>query len=132
MAISNHRITLVDNQTVSFTYKGYRHGGRRQQSQLSHGEFIRRFAMHILPRGFVRIRHYGILSSSAKVKSLPAIRAQMPEQVVTPMVDARQTEPYKPGICLHCKTPGMVTVETLPKRGPPALTPYREYLKNNH
>lgn len=88
--------------------------------------------MHILPRGYTRIRHYGILSSTSKIKSLPAIRAQMPGHVVAPIVDARQKEPYKAGVCPHCKTPTMVTVEILPKRGPPALTTSSEYLKNNH
>ncbi len=66
IAISNHRIKNIENQKVVFTAKDYRHGGKRHEVSLGHREFIRRFAMHILPRGFVRIRHYGILSSALK------------------------------------------------------------------
>jgi hypothetical protein len=119
VAISNHRISRVDTHSVAFHYKEYRQAGKQQVLQLSHGEFIRRFAMHILPRGFVRIRHYGILSSTSKIKSLPILRAQMPEQRVPPAVEPRKVEPNKNGQCPDCKTQTLVTVKILPKRGPP-------------
>jgi len=64
IAIGNHRIKDLDGQGVTFSVKDYRHGGRRSLLRLTDAEFIRRFSMHILPKGFVRIRHYGILSSS--------------------------------------------------------------------
>lgn len=63
VAISNHRIKAVEKDHVQFSYKDYRQGAKQKQMRLTHGEFIRRFAQHILPKGFVRIRHYGILSS---------------------------------------------------------------------
>jgi Putative transposase/Transposase zinc-binding domain len=62
VAISNHRIKSIDNQTVSFTYKDYKDESKVKLMTLTHQEFIRRFAQHILPKRFVRIRHYGILS----------------------------------------------------------------------
>jgi hypothetical protein len=62
VAISNHRIIQVDKTAVSFSYKDYRDGGNTKQMTLSNAEFVRRFAQHILPLRFVRIRHYGILS----------------------------------------------------------------------
>lgn len=130
VAISNHRIASVDADVVSFNYKDYRHGGKQQVLKLSHVEFIRRFAMHILPRGFVRIRHYGILSSTAKIKSLPAIRAQMPQKWEPPPAEPRQLEPVLQRKCPHCKTATMVTVEILPKRGPPQLNPSIEHFEN--
>jgi hypothetical protein len=121
VAISNHRITKVDGHNVSFTYKDYRNGSKQGELNLSHAEFIRRFAMHILPRGFVRIRHYGILSSTAKIKSLPQIKAQIPHEMQPAPPDQRQAEPYQKGICPHCKTATMVTIEIMPSRGPPRL-----------
>ena len=62
IAISNHRIRSVDEQNVVFSYKDYRQQGQKKTMQLGHREFIRRFSFHILPKGFVKIRHYGFLS----------------------------------------------------------------------
>lgn len=76
IAISNHRIREVDDTSVTFSVKDYRHGGRKATCKLTKEEFVRRFAMHILPKGFVRIRHYGILSSSGKKRHLSNIRKQ--------------------------------------------------------
>ena len=81
IAISNHRIKDVEaNGRVTFSYKDYRKNGAEmlQQMTLEGMEFIRRFSLHILPKGFIRIRHYGILSSSSKKISIPAIREQLP------------------------------------------------------
>jgi hypothetical protein len=130
VAISNHRIAEIDTDSVAFNYKDYRHSAKQQELKLSHGEFIRRFAMHILPRGFVRIRHYCILSSTAKIKSLPAIRAQMPQKWEPPPPEPRQFAPITQGMCPHCKTATMVTLEILPKRGPPQLTASSERFEN--
>lgn len=120
VAISNHRIKSLDKAGVTFAYKDYRSANQQRTLTLGHGEFIRRFALHILPRGFVRIRHYGILSSTSKFRSLPIIRAQLPEKYAAPD-PVRVLSEFKQGYCPHCKTATMVTVETLPKRGPPSL-----------
>ena len=64
IAITNHRIKSIDDQNVAFDYKDYRAAGVKKQMTLSHQEFIRRFALHILPKRFVKIRHYGFLSST--------------------------------------------------------------------
>lgn len=66
IAISNYRIRNIDkeNKTVTFSLKDYRKGGKQTTQTLSFKEFIRRFSLHILPRGFTRIRHFGILSSA--------------------------------------------------------------------
>jgi hypothetical protein len=86
-------------------------------------EFIRRFALHILPKGFVRIRHYGILSSKVKASAIPVIRLQL-QNTVTPMqsnnlngppiVDAEQR-------CPCCKKGIMNHVMNFDFRGPPSL-----------
>ena len=66
IAISNSRILHVDKEkrTVTFSLKDYRKKGVKTTQTISTKEFVRRFSMHVLPRGFTRIRHYGILSSA--------------------------------------------------------------------
>ena len=63
VAISNSRIVSLKNDRVSFRYKDYADDNRIKQMTLSAEEFIRRFLLHVLPKGFVRIRHYGLLAS---------------------------------------------------------------------
>jgi len=119
VAISNHRFTAFDDQTITFTYKDYRQSGKKLDKRLSHSEFIRRFSMHILPRGYMRIRHYGILSSTSKKISLPIIRKQLSGEYFTWKEPRDITDPIKPSVCPHCKTATMITLEILPSRGPP-------------
>lgn len=127
VAISNHRFTAFDDDTITFTYKDYRQSGKKLDIQLSHSEFIRRFSMHILPRGFMRIRHYGILSSTSKKKSLPKIREQLPCELLTWNEPRDLTKPITPGVCPDCKTATMITIEILASRGPPSWSqPQRE------
>lgn len=66
IAISNHRIKSIDNGQVSFGYKDYKHGSVKKEMTLQGMEFVRRFSLHILPKGFVRIRHYGICKQQFK------------------------------------------------------------------
>jgi hypothetical protein len=122
IAISNHRIQAVDEKTVTIGYKDYRQEGKKQSMTLEGMEFIRRFALHILPKGFVRIRHYGILSSTSKTITIPEIRKQLPERKNNKPKEKRIVESYDPLICPCCKTETMVTIQILPKRGPPAGT----------
>src|SRR6201987_5384038 len=77
VALSNRRIVAVDaqHQTVTFTYRDYRHGSQRKELTLSTLEFIRRFSLHILPPGLVRIRHYGILGNNRRKRDIEAARA---------------------------------------------------------
>jgi Putative transposase len=63
------------HQTVTFTYRDYRHGSQRKDLTLSVLEFIRRFSLHILPPGLVRIRHYGILGNNRRRRDIEAARA---------------------------------------------------------
>ena len=68
IAVSNHRIIRMDEETVTFSVKDYRNKGQWKELTLSGVEFIRRFLMHVPPKGFVRIRHYGLLCSRSKNK----------------------------------------------------------------
>lgn len=74
IAISNHRIIRMDEDSVTFSVKDYHDGGKWKEFTLSGVEFIRRFLMHVPPKHFVRIRHYGILCSRTKNRQLPLCR----------------------------------------------------------
>lgn len=113
IAISNHRIKSLDNQGVTFSVKDYRHGGRKSLQRLSDAEFIRRFAMHILPKGFVRIRHYGILSSYHKRVSIPMLQ----ESLGT--INLQQRPPLQHRVCPCCKEGQLEMIGRFGARGPP-------------
>ena len=74
IAISNYRIISMDEQTVTFSVKDYHNEGKWKNLTLSGIEFIRRFLMHVPPKRFVRIRHYGLLCSRTKKKKLTLCR----------------------------------------------------------
>jgi len=116
IAISNHRIIDVGDHTVRFIVKDYRKGGKKGTCTLPKTEFIRRFAMHILPKGFVRIRHFGILSTTGKKKYLATIRNQTGTVILT-----IKREPIKLGLCPKCQKGKLVTIVTFSSdRAPPA------------
>ena len=114
IAISNHRIKNLEEGSVTFTVKDYRHGGKKSLVRMPDAEFIRRFSMHVLPKGFVRIRHYGILSSAKKKNVLPVVRAQVGD-----IVPSAAREPLRNGICPVCKKGKLVTLTVFGSRGPP-------------
>ncbi len=62
-AISNHRLVSLADGRVTFRWKDYAHGGRRSTMTRDAVEFVRRFLMHVLPTGFMRVRHYGLLGN---------------------------------------------------------------------
>jgi hypothetical protein len=77
VAISNSRLVSADAGTVAFRWKDYRikTGDRRRVMRLATDEFIRRFLIHVLPDGFHRIRHYGLLASATRKANIAKIRA---------------------------------------------------------
>jgi hypothetical protein len=74
VAISNARLVDLEEGVVHFRYKDYAHGNRQRVMRLSAVEFVRRLLLHILPRGFVRIRHYGLLSNRQRHEDLVLCR----------------------------------------------------------
>jgi hypothetical protein len=74
IAISNARLLEVDEQGVAFTYKDYARSDREETMRLCGVELVRRFLLHVLPKGFVRIRRYGILATAEREKSLAHCR----------------------------------------------------------
>jgi len=113
IAIINHRIKSLESGNVRFMVKDYRHGGKKSVLALSDGEFIRRFSLHILPKGFTSIRHYGILSSYHKRTIIPEIQEELGKP------ELQQTAPLMHRKCPACKKGNLVTIATFPARGPP-------------
>ena len=73
-AISNSRLVSLTDDQVTFRWKDYAHGGRRGTMTLEAVEFVRRFLMHVLPSGFVRVRHYGLLANRHRQEKLARCR----------------------------------------------------------
>ena len=73
IAISNQRLISMEKDQVTFRYKDYL-DNKTDTMKLHHAEFIRRFLMHVLPKGLMRIRHYGLLSNRCRKSSLEVIR----------------------------------------------------------
>ena len=81
VAISNHRLDSFDGERVTFRWKDYAHGSKTRQMTLTATEFLRRFFLHVLPKGFVRIRHFGFLGNrfrAARVKLCRQLLAKAP------------------------------------------------------
>jgi Putative transposase/Transposase zinc-binding domain len=70
VAISNHRLLAFDQERVTFRWKDYTHGGKQGKMTLGATEFLRRFFLHVLPKGFVRIRHFGFLTNRFRASRL--------------------------------------------------------------
>jgi hypothetical protein len=126
VAISNHRLTAVNKSSVSFTYKDYRDAAKQKSVDLQGTEFLRRFATHILPSGFIRIRHYGFLASKNKATELNIAKVELKQpiwekQKYSWIEICQQKLNYNPLACHHCGAEQIITMKTiLPERGPPS------------
>jgi hypothetical protein len=74
VAISNHRLVAFQNDRVSFRWKDYAHGGKQKIMTVSADEFLRRFSIHVLPKGLVRIRHFGLFANRRRGDMLSRCR----------------------------------------------------------
>jgi hypothetical protein len=119
IAISSNRITEVGQSTVSFNYKDYADGSKVKQMTLSHEEFLRRFEQHILPRYFVKIRHYGYLRNRGKQERIKQILSSMALSERKPMpkltVEQFMLEKYGTDIgrCQCCGEGRMVSIAVI-------------------
>jgi len=95
IAISNHRLLGFDGQRVTFRCKDYAHGSKLRIMTLDANEFLRRFFLHVLPKGFVRIRHFGLLSNRFRNQRLPLARTLLADQQRGPV--AQPVEKTTPG-----------------------------------
>jgi hypothetical protein len=110
VAISNHRIIAFDGESVTFRWKDYAHGNKKRKMTISGDEFLRRFLLHTLPRGFVRIRFFGFLAGPRRSKMLQLARQLL--EVEHGHVVPVSTPAQAAFACPACATP-MVVVERL-------------------
>jgi hypothetical protein len=131
VAISNRRLVAHDADGVTFRYKDYRRNGqeRYRTMTLAPGEFIRRFLLHVLPKGFHRIRHYGLFASSARKANIARLRELLaaPEAPTAPdaSTKADATAPTDRPPCPGCGG-RMIVVETFERGGGPRDPPPSE------
>jgi len=128
VAISNSRLIAHDERGVTFRWKDYRTKGRTRYKTmtLEAHEFMRRFLLHVLPSGFHRIRHYGLLGNAHRTSHLATARALLNAPPATPAAASTEAAPNTPSphtfLCRHCGAPMMIigTLAPLPPiRAPP-------------
>ena len=132
VAISNQRLLALDEDGVTFRYKDYRRSGpeRQQIMTLATPEFIRRFLLHVLPRGFHRIRHYGLLASGNRRDNLE--RARQLLAVAPPAADDPPLEPPDARPPCPCCGGHMVVIETFERRYQPRAPPFPAASSGTH
>jgi hypothetical protein len=104
VAISNHRLLSVADGKVSFRWKDYAHGSKQRKMTVTAEEFLRRFMLHVLPRGFVRIRFSGLLANRRRKQLLPLCKqllegSSQPHSQTSGSVEAKPVEGW---FCPHC------------------------------
>jgi hypothetical protein len=124
VAITNHRILNINDSGVTFRWRDYRDNNQKIMT-LNGVEFLRRFSLHILPKRFVRIRHYGLLSTARR----PLLRELQRDFKIfvlktKPKINwkeiCREHLHYDPDICPHCGKGKMIYIQKLfPERSPP-------------
>jgi hypothetical protein len=106
VAISNHRLVAVTDDTVSFRWKDYRHGSQMRTLTLDVDEFLRRFLLHVLPTRLVRIRYFGLLASRRRTDDLATCRTVLavapPPPVTASSVGSTLTRSWP---CPRCGAP---------------------------
>jgi predicted RNA-binding Zn-ribbon protein involved in translation (DUF1610 family) len=136
VAIANRRLVAHDERGITFKWKDYRAKGRTRHKTMSldPAEFMRRFLLHVLPRGFHRIRHYGLLANAARRENLARARALLQEEpagdrsegqaqddnAADPAAD--ETTAHSPFVCPDCGAP-MIILETFLRGRQPRAPP---------
>ena len=119
IALADSRIQDFDGASAQLSYKDYRDGDRRKVMTLTGEELLRRFLLHVLPKGFMRVRHFGFLANRCRAQRLAQIRAAL----AAPPPAAAQPEQAAPGDgypCPKCRTGRLrVSAHLAPQRMPP-------------
>jgi hypothetical protein len=136
VAISNHRLVKLDGGRVTFRYRDYADARKEKWLTLSAEEFLRRFVQHVLPKGFMKIRHYGLLASRQREGRLRQARRLLLPKLAMQGSPATGIEPAEPARCPQCGSARRVRGERLPRvmscpfvcqsRSTPAGTPARD------
>jgi hypothetical protein len=122
VAISNNRIISIDNGRVTFTYRNRKRDNEIEEMTLGAHEFIRRFLLHVLPKGLIKIRYFGFLSHTNKNKEIPLIRmlidpdATLPEKTKETVYEMMlRLTGIDITCCPKCKRGKMIKIKKLPK-----------------
>ena len=120
VAISNGRLVRMDDRTVTFRYKDYRNEDALKEMTLDGVEFVRRLSLHILPAGFTKIRHYGILGNNRRATLVPLARQALEKSPwrleFAPVPQTPLPEP-EPSGCPRCGSENIVCVGQLDAGG---------------
>jgi Putative transposase len=108
VAISNHRLLAFDGEHVTFRWKDYAHGGKQRKMTLAATEFLRRFFLHVLPKGFVRIRHFGFLANRFRASQLAQCRQLVALDLPLPARSSASSESPSTWHCPRCGGPMVV------------------------
>jgi hypothetical protein len=120
VAISNERILGMEGNIVRFRMRDSANGNRKKLARLEADEFIGRFMLHVLPSGFKRIRHYGLIGPAHKAANLAAARAALEAPDSNPVVVESVAEFMKRVAsiewlnCPHCREGRFVVIEAIP------------------
>jgi hypothetical protein len=130
IAIGNERILAHENGEVTFSYKDRSDAGRKKEKTLPGDEFARRFLLHVVPRHFVRVRHFGLLANGIKARRLACARsllgAPAPPEPSPPQQESWQ-DTYRrlvgkdPLLCPDCRVGRLVVVADIPPSPNPRL-----------
>jgi Putative transposase len=114
VAIANSRLVACNAETVTFRWKDYRAKGRERYKTMSLAvpEFIRRFLIHVLPKGFHRIRHYGLFANASRADNIARIRDLLRADTPQRHDDANIDEPPPPSYPCPCCGGHMIVIET--------------------
>jgi hypothetical protein len=132
VAIANHRIRSIAEGSVTFSYRDRRDHDRRKQMTLHPEEFIRRFLLHVLPGGFMKIRHFGFLANACKATALKQIRGQLHSEPPSPQGSCQRPSETVAEVmlrltgkditrCPRCGVGCLVTVKEIVPRSPCTL-----------
>ncbi len=119
IGLSDARIRSFDEGEVQLDYKDYRDGGRHKILTLAAAELVRRFLLHVLPHGFMRVRHFGFLANCCRAERLPAIRAAIEAYQAargTEITPPREQRPFDGYPCPKCRQGHLRIVAELPRQ----------------
>jgi hypothetical protein len=121
VALSPRRLLATDGVNVTFAYKDYAEDSRPKTMTLGTAEFVRRFALHVLPERFVKIRHYGLLGNRRKETRLARARqllAVAPPPEPKPLPELLRAPPaeHPSACCPFCQRPGLRRLGEVPRR----------------
>ena len=121
VAISDQRLLSSDDSTVRFSYKDYAHRGQQREMTLDALEFLRRFLLHALPKGFVLIRYYGFLANRQRREQLAQARELLAVPVAEPANEPAGTDSRQQHRCPLCRQGRLLLVETFEPPQPAAF-----------